>query len=82
MNANLTLDRTHGTAIVVAAALSTLIAIGVLAGVTDLFQSRGEPLAQLVAAERACAGQLYVSDRESCVREWLAVSRGHRMARR
>lgn len=75
MNASSTLERPHGTT-AVAAALSTLIAIGILAGVTGLFQSRGAPMAQVAAAERACAGQVYVSDRESCMREWLAASRG------
>jgi hypothetical protein len=37
-----------------------------------LFQSRGMPMAELAAAERACAGQTYVSDRELCMREWVA----------
>lgn len=60
----------------------TLIAIGILGGVTDMFQSRGAPLAQLAAAERACAGQVYVSDRQNCMREWIAASHGDKVARR
>jgi hypothetical protein len=30
------------------------------------------PMAELAAAERACAGQIYASDRERCMREWVA----------
>jgi hypothetical protein len=54
MNRNPTLERPHGVAVAIAAAaLSTLIAIGILAGVTRLFQGRGAPLARLAIAERA-----------------------------
>ena len=53
MNRNPTLERPHGVAVAIAAALSTLIAIGILAGVTGLFQSRGAPMARLAIAERA-----------------------------
>ena len=52
MNRNLTLECPHGVAVAIAAALSAWIAIGVLAGVTDLFQSRGAPMARLAIAER------------------------------
>ena len=53
MNRNPTLERPHGVAVAIAAALSTLIAIGILAGVTSLFQRRGAPMARLAIAERA-----------------------------
>ena len=53
MNRNPALDRPHGVAVAIAAALSTLIAIGILAGVTSLFQSREAPMARLATAERA-----------------------------
>ena len=53
MNRNPTPERPHGVAVAIAAALSTLIAIGILAGVTSLFQSRGALMAQLAVAERA-----------------------------
>jgi hypothetical protein len=76
MNRNPNPARTGGAIACVAAALSTLIAIGILAGVTTLFQSRGMPMAQLAAAERACAGKVYVSDQEACMREWVAASQG------
>ena len=47
-----------------------------------LFQSRGKPMAELAAAERACAAQIYVSDRERCMREWVAAAHGDRLADR
>ena len=47
-----------------------------------LFQSRGKPMAELAAAERACAGQTYVSDRERCMREWVAAAHGDRLTER
>jgi hypothetical protein len=53
MNRNPSPERPHGAAVAIAAALSTLIAIGILAGVTGLFQSRGAPMAQHAAGERA-----------------------------
>jgi hypothetical protein len=67
---------------VAAAALATVIAIGIFTLVADLFQSRGAPLAQLAAAERACAARVYVSERETCMKEWLAASHGNSVARR
>ena len=47
-----------------------------------LFQSRGMPIAEVAAAERACAGQTYVSDREGRVHEWVAAGHGDRFAER
>lgn len=47
-----------------------------------LFQSRGMPMAELAAAERACARQTYVSDRERCMREWVAAAHGDRLTER
>ena len=47
-----------------------------------LFQSRGVPMAELAAAERVCAAQSYVSDRERCLREWVAAAHGDRLAER
>jgi hypothetical protein len=81
MNSSPTLTRSCGIRVAIAAALSTVIGIGILAAVTDLFQSRGEPLGQLAAAERACAGRAYVSEREACMREWIAALQSHRAAR-
>jgi hypothetical protein len=60
---------------IVAAALATFVAIGLLTGVAFLFQRDGRPLEQLAAAERACVQRVYLSDREACIREWLASAR-------
>jgi len=38
------------------------------------------PMERLVAAERACAGHTYVSEREACMREWAALRRPLTMA--
>ena len=39
-------------------------------------------MAELAAAERACAGQVYVSERETCMREWVDSVAGDRIAGR
>jgi hypothetical protein len=70
MRANPAFPRHSGLGTVITSAAATLIALGILIGTTMLFQSRGKPMAELAAAERACAGQTYVSDRERCMREW------------
>ena len=70
----------HGIRIAVATALATLVAIGMLGAVTVLFQSRGLPLEELAAAERACSRHPHVSEREECIRERIAA-RGNRMAK-
>jgi hypothetical protein len=56
------------------AALATFITISLLTGVAFLFQRDGAPLQQLAAAERACTQHVYVSEREACMREWLAAA--------
>ena len=53
MNRTPNRERPHGVAVAIAAALSTLIAIGILAEVAGLFQSRGAPMARFAIAERA-----------------------------
>jgi hypothetical protein len=79
MNARPVLARPHVVTTVVAAALSTLIAIGLLTAVTGLFQRDGAPLEQVVIAEHACTNYAFVSERESCV---LAASRVRTVASR
>ena len=59
----------------VAAALAGIITVAILASVTALFTRDGRPLEQLVAAERACATHVYMSERETCMREWAAARR-------
>lgn len=65
-----------------AAALATLIAIGILTAVTDLFQRDGAPFEQVVIAEHACANHEFVSERQNCVRLFLATSRVQSVASR
>jgi hypothetical protein len=68
------------TLTVAAAALATLIALGILWGVAALFQSKGAPMERLVAAERACAQHIYLSQRQACMNEWLAASQPRTVA--
>ncbi len=62
------------TLTVAAAALATVLALGILWGVVTLFQSKGTPMERLRAAERACAQYIYLSERQACMNEWLAAS--------
>jgi len=82
MNAKPTLARPHVVTTVVAASLSALIAIGLLTAVTDLFQRDGAPFEQVLIAEHACASYAFVSERETCVRLYLAASRVRNVASR
>jgi hypothetical protein len=81
MNAKPTLARRHVVTTIVAAALSALIAIGLLTAVTDLFQRDCAPFEQVVIAEHICANA-FVSERETCVRLYLAASRVRNVASR
>jgi len=80
MNAKPTYPQPSSFSASVSAALATLIAIGFLAAVAFLFQRDGAPLEQLAAAERACTQRVYVSEREVCMREWLAAARASNVA--
>jgi len=80
MNAKPTFPRPSSLSITVSAALATFIAIGLLTGVALLFQRDGVPMGQLAAAEGACSQSVYVSDREACMREWLAAARASNLA--
>ena len=77
-----TFSRPHAASTLVAAASAALIAIGLLTFVTGAFQRDGAPFEQLVVAERACAKEVYVSERESCMRAYLAASRPESVASR
>jgi len=63
-----------------AATAATVVSLALLWGVVTLFQSRGAPLEELAAAERACASQVYVSDREACMKQWIAENQRTRVA--
>ena len=82
MRANPAFPRHSGLGTAITSAVATLIALGMLIGTTMLFQSRGMPMAELAAVERACAGQTHVSDRERCLRECVAATHGDRLAER
>jgi hypothetical protein len=82
MNAKPTLACPHVASTIVATALSALMAIGLLTAVTGLFQWEGAPFEQVVIAEHACASNVFVSERETCVRSHLATSRVQNVASR
>ena len=69
-----TLPRTPLGATVAAAALAIIIASGLLGGVAALFLNDGTPFEQAVIAERACSGFAFVSEREACVRAFVAAA--------
>ena len=75
MNTKATLPRLSSLSTAVTAALATFIAVGLLTVVVFLFQRDGAPMEHLAAAERACTQYVYVSEREACMREWLATAR-------
>ena len=72
MNAKPVLARPHVVTTIVAAALSALIAIGLLSAVIGLFQRDGAPFGQAVVAEHDCTNYAFVPEREACVRLYLA----------
>ena len=74
--------RAASTVTVVAAALASAIAVGLLAAVVTLFERDGYPMERVLVAERACAGSSYVSEREVCMREWLATYRIQHVAQK
>ena len=75
MNAVPKLPRRHPVTSALAVVLSAVIALALLGGVTELFQRDGTPFEQLVAAEHACTNYAYASEREPCVRVYLATAR-------
>ena len=81
MNGHSEFDRPRAFVVAIASALATLIAIGLLGWVVYLFHSRGVPFGEVAAAERACAAETYASDREVCMREWVAAAHGKQVAR-
>jgi len=72
MNAKPTLARPHGAISIAAAALAALISLSLLGSVTGVLQRDGTPFEQAVLAERACADQRFVSERETCVCAYLS----------
>jgi hypothetical protein len=80
MNARPTFPRSSALSMTVTAALAVSIAISLLTGVAFLFRRDGAPMQQLAAAERACIQHVYVSEREACMREWLAAAHAFSVA--
>jgi len=74
MNTKLNLGSTSPIMTVATAAAAAFIAVSILATVVSLFQSRGAPMERLAAAERACVSHAYQSEREACMKQWLAES--------
>lgn len=72
--------RPSSLSITAVAALAAFIAIGLLTAVTLLFQRDGVPLARVAAAERACVQHAYVSERDICIRQWLAAAGAQKVA--
>ncbi len=75
MNSTSNLALSRPIAHFVAATLAVIVANGLLASVTALFQRDGRPWGRLVVAERACVGFAYASEREACISQWLATTR-------
>ena len=82
MNAKPAFARPHAAVPVVAAVLSVLIGLGLVSAVTGLFQREGAPFEQVVVAEQACADRTFVSEREACVRLFIAATRVQNLASR
>jgi hypothetical protein len=80
MNAKPTFARPSSLSLTVTAALAIFIAIGLLTAVVFLFQCDGAPMEHLATAERACTQHVYVSEREACMREWLAAAHASNVA--
>jgi hypothetical protein len=80
MNAKLNFASPNSVRTLAAATLAVVIAMGILWAVVSLFQSRGVPMERLAAAERACAQHAYQSERESCMKQWIAEFRATRVA--
>jgi hypothetical protein len=74
------LARPCPVALAATAMVSTVIAVAILGAVAALFQSRGLPIEELAAAERACSEHVYVSERETCMRSWVSATHGERIA--
>ena len=82
MNARPTLPHVSATTTIVVAALSAVIAIGLLAAVSGLFQHDGTPFEKWVVAERACGSYRFVSERDACMGLYLAATHVHDIASR
>jgi len=67
---------------VAAAASSLLITIALFTALAGLFLRDGTPLQNVAVAERACSELAFISEREACVRSFLAAAHDRRVASR
>ena len=65
-----------------AAVLAGIIAGTLVSAVVLLFQSRGTPFELSAAAERACVQYVYKSERDACIKDWVATKRSTSVANR
>lgn len=82
MTSKLPYPRPRAVYVVAIAAAAAIIAVSLLSTLVVHFERDGKPLANLVAAERACAQFAYVSERELCMSRWLAALRSEAVAKR
>ena len=82
MNVEPNFIRPHVGTKIVAAVLSVMISLGLFSTIVALFQHDGAPLEQIVIAERVCAQHRFVSEREACMRMYLAASHLRNVANR
>jgi hypothetical protein len=75
MNDKLSFASLGGLALFSVAVLAGVIGGALISAVVLLFQSRGAPMAQAVAAEKVCGHHQSRWERDACVKEWLAVKR-------
>ena len=81
MEAKPTLASPHIAATVVSIVLAALIGVGLLTAVTCLFQRAGAPFEHAIVAEHACANHSFASERDTCLRSYLAASALQNIAR-
>lgn len=82
MNSQSITTRHHIVTMIVAVVLSALIATGLLSAVAGLFLRAGTPFEQVIIAEHACANYAFVSERETCMRSFLAALHVQNVANR
>ncbi len=75
MNAKTNIETRSPLVTVLAAAVAAFAGLTILWGTVTLFQSRGVPMEQAVAASRACAHHAFQSERDACMKLWLTESR-------
>ena len=82
MNAKLGFASVKPAVLFTAAVLAGMIAGTLVSGTVFLFQSRGAPLEEVAAAERACSQYAYRSEQDACIKQWLSARRATTVAKR